>query len=225
MRNLVEISNTLVPAFMSRWLWYVIGKEHKKFIDDRKHLVDILDKEKSTPKFNPKFISVVDYLQGIKAIPDSNFVKKIIDEYRTLVPSELVEKLYDPRAHHQLLCLCDGYAKVNSLIENRKKIKVLKSDMEEAAKVFETIIFSWLKEVDIDKIPLQHKHKFISETLRKTYDYVCANKGERTPQITLQGLSINTLLKLRDIGLVKSVLDIDGTTNLWFPHWDKRLGD
>lgn len=224
MKTLVDISNQLYPAFLSRSLWYVLTPEHKAFVDKNKNSVALLDRTTALAQRSPDFIRVMDYLGNTPIVKQDVMAKlqATIDEYHQYVPSELIEKIYEPRALHQLICLTDGYAKVNSIIEHRPELTVTDDDIKEAASTFGNVIMSWLNEVKIQDVPIGHRHQFLPQNLREVYDFVGANKPVKTPDLKIRGYTMRQLLQLRDdYGLLATVLDVDGTTCIWYPHWAK----
>lgn len=220
MKNLVEVSKNLNPAFVSRWLWYVVLPQHEHFIQEQKRKLAPYDRSEHTPQYDPKFIEVLDYLQSFILKIDTDKVWETLKKFRSDLPNDIVETIYDPRADHHLLCMLDGYAKINSIIENRPEICVTDSDYEEVEKVFGDIVFSWNQDVDLKSMPEARRIDYLPKKLRDAYDYIVDNPGLPTPDLNMYlGTNARRILdKLRDIGVLKTVTDADGVTLLWYPY-------
>jgi hypothetical protein len=56
--------------------------------------------------------------------------------------------------------------------------------------------------------------------MRRVYDYIVGNPGLGTPDLTMYlGVgAYEKLCKLRDLGVLKSVTDLDGVTLAWYPY-------
>lgn len=220
MRSLVEVSKNLNPAFVSRWLWYVVLPQHEQFIQAQKRKLAPFDRHQNTPRYDPKFIEVLDYLQAFTVSIDTDRVWETLKKFRTDLPTGIVENLYDPRADHHLLCMLDGYAKINSIIENRPEVCITEEDYKEVTKVFGDIVASWNQDVDLKSMPEERRVDYLPIHLRNAYDYIVTTPGLNTPDLAMYlGTNARRLLeKLKDIGVVKTVTDIDGTTLMWYPY-------
>lgn len=222
MKTLVEVTEALNYAFLSRFMWYCLTPEHKQFIAERKSQVALLDREQNSPHYDPAFLEVVDYLSEIRVQGiDIARLVEIQKKYREFIPAELAEKVYDPRADHHLLCLMDGFVKLNSIIEGRPSLSPTDKDYEEVEKVFGDMVISWDADIDIRKIPERNRVSYLTERQKKAYDFIEARPGISTPDINMHlgTLSGEICRTLEAIGVVKTVVDIDGVTKLWYPHW------
>jgi hypothetical protein len=221
---MVEISEELNYAFLSRFLWYSLTPQHKQFIQDRKQAVSILDRKDHSPRYSPSFIEMVDYLSArpVKGI-DAGRIFSIRDKYRQFISADLADRIYDPRADHHLLTLLDGIAKLNSIIERRANIEVRENDYEETEKIFGDMVLSWTADVNLREIPEKHRVSYLTEAQRRVYDFVEKNPGASTPDINLHlGAGADHHLRnLEHLGVLKTVTDLDGITKLWYPYWTR----
>lgn len=222
LRTLVEVAEELNYAFVSRFLWYCLTPTHKSFIQERKAKVALLDRETSSPTYDPSFIEIIDYLNRVpsKGI-DTDKLSEIAIKFRPLIPQELAEKIYDPRVDHHLITLIDGFSKLNSILEKRPEICVLPSDYEEVEKVFGDMVISWCAEVDLRALPQANRVSYLTDRQKRIFDIIAGAPGISTPDLNMNhGAASGEICRmLEELDIVKSSLDVDNNTKLWYPYW------
>lgn len=224
MKSLVEVTEVLNYAFLSRWFWYCLTPAHKEWVMKNRDKVLSLDPTKTQVKFSAEFVEITDYLNSITVQNvDMERIKAILKEYREFIPMDLAEKIYDPRADHHLLCMLDGYTKINSIIENRGNFVPTERDYVEVGHAFGDIVLTWASEVNLMTIPIKNRVSYLPENLKVVYDYIDKNQGLRTPELNMvMGVGVyEKLKKLEEYQLLKTMVDVDGTTLLWYPYWTK----
>ena len=220
--SLSTMAEKLNNPFLSRILWYVQTKQHIEFIQERQEMIDSV--KNPNPKLNKNFLSVYDYLNNISLSPSPKDIKRIFNETKQFVPTEL-EEVYNARSKHHISCLIDGMAKYNSIVENRGKLIILDKDVEEVRELFATLILSWnIDDVDFHKMPIRTRKEHITLKERKVYDVIEKDFGQK-------GITIASLLEIpqptchRILKKLQTLELIEELEDGWFPFWHSRVKD
>jgi len=223
LETVVDATKNLLPAFMSRILWYEMLPAHQDFIQERKSKIERMDKHSSLPSYTPALIEVIDYFSKIGLDIGDKDLKPNLDRFEPFLPSDLIPIMYKPRAGHHLLCLIDGYAKLNSLLEKREKLEVTDKDIEEATETFGIIVTSWAGEVNLLDMPPKNRIPYLRRNQRNIFEFVKANPGLGTPEIlTYHSNARQYLTELSGLNLLQSVTGMDGNTQMWYT-FDKEI--
>ncbi|MHA1868069.1 MAG: hypothetical protein ACTSXD_08370 [Candidatus Heimdallarchaeaceae archaeon] len=181
--NIVELSDKISIPFLSRILIYQQTDEHVNYILQAKKSVRHFKKESARPKKWNDFVSVADYLKGIKLEVDCDKVYNLYEKYLDYVPEQLQE-VYKGRYDHHLFSLVDGIGKINSIYEKREKLCILDSDYEEAEKIWAIIISSWYPGKQLIKnLPLKAREGYLKPHSYEIYCKICAQPGMEKREI------------------------------------------
>lgn len=148
-------------SFLSRWLIYWQSQEH---VD----MVKVAAGEESNLERynfelpNNDFVSLIDYLQGFKAVYDDERLMKIHD---TPIPvfNEDTRDLYLSRNKHHIRCLMDGIVKTRCLMDHDMSFQAVEEDYTICLKIWSQIVKSWLDHEDINRIPIENRKYYIPE--------------------------------------------------------------
>lgn len=195
-------------AMMSRLFIYVQTTAHEQFIKARRIALQGKKSEDIMPKYNPRLIELTDFLQQAEMQNlDIQRVYDIYNKYRKMISTTSLQKIYDGRYDHHLLCLLDGIVKYNSIVEGRRNFNVTDKDYEDAEKLFAFCLASWdtslleWKDVlngenKLDHLPLacSDLYHFIKENPNCTM-YQAANRLTANPHHWISVLTEWNLIK------------------------------
>jgi hypothetical protein len=174
-----ELYEKLDRAFLSRFILYRQTKAHQEFIASRKPILMAMTMAAQMPKYNPRFMEVVDYLQKQYLEMPIDSIERIREKYRDYLPVNIAEEVYDARADHHIMCLIDGIAKFNSIVEKRSKLMVTESDVKDAEEIWGMCIASISpQEENMNRFEAEDKVEMLSLNARKLYDAVKEHPGE-----------------------------------------------
>lgn len=145
--NILEMAQNMNNAFLSRILWYVQTREHKRFIDERKARYQT--QSEIYPQRSTDLVMLFDYFNAISLQTDGSQIERIQNKYIQFIPPEL-EQVYIGRATHHIACLIDGMAKYNYLIGKKDALEIIQADIDDAESLFASIILSWKENIELD---------------------------------------------------------------------------
>ncbi len=177
--NIGEMTMNLDKAFMSRMLMYNQTKNHVEFVQERRNAIQGIPKEELFPKYDPKLIQMVDYLQNnpVKDIPMDD-VYTLYKSKRSMVPPEIAEYVYDSRYDHHLLCLLDGITKYNAICEGRNDFAVTKKDLADAEELFILCITSWDQSAVRNNLNAENKLDLLPTPAIRLYNAIRDNPNQ-----------------------------------------------
>lgn len=221
--NMADCAESLNKAFMTRSLWYVQTAQHVAFVQNNQPDLVSVPLEQALPAYDPRFIEVYDFLNSSLLDVEQRHVRSIFAKFKELVPLDL-QTVYVGRSYHHIVCLIDGIAKVNSIIEQRPVLEVLQSDVDEAEQIFGMMIASWNENLNLKAMPAYIRKGYLALEDRLAYDFIDKNPGcslyaMEQAGITSAGMRVT---KLEDADLVTST-KLDGKWEV-FPYWFKGLG-
>lgn len=203
-KNLVDLHEKLNVAFMSRILWYVYDPEHIEFINKHKSEVMKFTKEKSQPKHDNTFVSLVDYMHTIIIDIPIKVVEDIHAKYRCYVPAPLELDIYDSRMIMHIYRMLDGYGKYKSVIEKRGKFILTEEDIKEADEIIGRIIKSWSQNLDSKHMTPAMKISYLGRVHREIYDFIKINQYKGVAP----GVDEHLLTKLKGVTSVQIATEL-----------------
>lgn len=211
--TLSDCAQELPRQFLSRVLWYVQTKAHVEFINQNKAKIGRMLPEDVYPKRSTEFSMVFDFLNSfVVAIPEGDD-EKIFEKYRDLMPDDLLQEVYLGRSMHHILCLIDGVAKYNSIIQHRDRIECLPADVAEADYIFGTVIGTWNANIDLYKYPQAIRYEYMGAVTQRVFDTLKKMQGSSAAELekACKLSSIEYHLKLlMDYEMVKTVQTMNG---------------
>ena len=215
----------LPRQFMSRVLWYVQTKSHVAFVNANKAKINRLPKEDTLPLRDNEFIMAYDYLNTFTMEIPEQVDEDILQRYVSILPDELLQEVYLGRSQHHILCLLDGMAKYNSIVQHRGKFECTMEDVREADKLFGTLISTWNENVNLQAIPLELRYQYMNVACQKVFDELSKHPGQSAPDLQratgVSGIQY-ALDSLHDSGLVKSYTIPNGGTEIRVWHTFER---
>ena len=218
-QNMVDLHSKLNAAFLSRVLWYVYDEEHMREVNARKQeaMIFSLSEQETAPRFEPEKVELVDYLHAftMKNL-DVKKLNAIHERWRSFVPADLQQDIYDSRMIMHLYRIMDGYVKYKS-ITGRGAFEVHDTDYDEVSEIFGRIVKSWSYGVGIDKLPSRMKLGYLSTDQRKIFETVDGMQGIDDLQLeTVYGMTVQYPLKdLIRNGLLKTVDGLNGVKSYY----------
>lgn len=176
LKNMQECTEVLPNQMMSRFIWYFQTQQHFDFIQERKLDFMSQTREELAPRYDPKFIEMIDFMQSFVVHVDKHKVAEIYDKYKEMLPLG-AEPVYAGRSHHHIMCLLDGIVKYNCIVEHRLHFDVMEKDIQEADELFGLLISTWNENVDFTKLPIRIRLQYISISIRSIYDLIEKNRG------------------------------------------------
>jgi hypothetical protein len=166
----------LDKAFLSRLTIYFQPKVHVEFLQSRRSAVRASGLA-AMPTFNPKIISLIDFLNSF-IVPfkseDVDWAMNLKHKYSNEIPAG-ANDVYYPRYDHHILCILDGITKYNTIVEGRTDFEVTPKDMSDAEDIFTFIISTWNTETsplfapyNVRKLILPVPAQMIAEIVEKS---------------------------------------------------------
>jgi len=214
--NFVDVADKISNPFISRSLWYIQTDAHTKFCQDRS--TKFQTKKRPKLKGWNDIVRLSDYLMDVELDVDVEEVKKIHENCRHLVPEGLNEVYNTPRYKHHIACLIDGFAKLYSVVEDRDRIEIRKTDVDRARDCFTYVINTWDTAVDMHNISHKMRLEYLKPNQKQVYDIINQDYGcnrEAIKEIYAANPDF-VLRQLIEAGLVKKV----GVE--FYPFWHKR---
>lgn len=216
--NLLQAIDKLSTPFMARMILYDQTESHIDFIDERKAEFGGVTEDEMTPDRNDTFIALMDNLRDqIRVEVDGSRVKEIQEELEGLVPASVV-RAYRSRYNHHLLNVVAGLAKYHTIVDNRDEFEVRDKDYEVARDIFEILIASWSKNVDLEDMNISSRPHYLKDEQRKVYEEICdAGQGIKASGINVNVDSISWVLtELSNLDLIVKIDDE------YYPYWHDK---
>lgn len=230
--DIIQMSNELDEAFMSRCLLYQFTESHVDWIEKRKPKMKqkkskVGGEEGLYPDKDDEFISFVDTMREETTLMtqvDFMRVAEIKEELESLVPNRLYKDVYRPRYDKHMENILIGIAKYNSMIESREEICIKDDDYEDMKTIMEFVLQSWKQNPtrNIEALSTEAQVAYLSPDKADLYNLVDRQNKLTRDQIesyTDDDLAIPKVNQLIEQGLLKEV-NIDGSEDSYVvPQW------
>lgn len=214
LEDMASMANHLDRAFMSRILFYVQTEQHVQFVKARRIALQGKSEEEVYPKYDAKLIEMVDFLQQQKLTGiDYDYVYERYNGLKYLVEGGPMQPIYESRYDHHFLCLIDGIAKYNIIIEGRTSWEVTKKDISDAEEIFKFCLMSWNPNLPVSSLDAESKVDMLPLPAKKLFDYIVEHPNNKLSEIekAINVYPYKWINLLKEFKLVKEEHLSDGT--------------